>query len=134
MSVGCRVGWLFASSTTLQHHSALAMAPIFQNLPCTCMANHVMMNPYAHPHHIKVLKHLIYIQCGCEMQSGVVYSLKQDMMISFGFTLTKFHKFPPQLHGITMCGCLMCPSTAYKRAQLTHPIWVWDAEWGVIQP
>ena len=33
--------------------------------------------PYAHPQYMKVLKHSKYIQHGCGMQSGVVYSLNE---------------------------------------------------------
>ncbi len=37
---------------------------------------------------MKVLKHFIYIQYGCEMQSVVVYSLNHDTTMSFGLRLT----------------------------------------------
>jgi len=32
---------------------------------------------------MKVLKHFIYVYYGCVMQSGVVYSLNNDTMMSF---------------------------------------------------
>jgi len=34
------------------------------------------MYPYAHPQHLKLLKHFVYIQYGCGMQSMGVSSLK----------------------------------------------------------
>ena len=37
--------------------------------------NSVRIHPYAHPQHTKVLKHFIYIQYGCKIQSELVYSL-----------------------------------------------------------
>jgi hypothetical protein len=45
--------------------------------------NSVRMHPCAHPQHMKVLKHFIYIQYGCGMQSAVVYSLNHDTTMSF---------------------------------------------------
>jgi hypothetical protein len=35
---------------------------------------------------MKVLKHFLYIQYGCGMQSVVVYSLNHDTTMSFGLT------------------------------------------------
>ncbi len=43
---------------------------------------------------MKVLKHFIYIQYGCGMQSAVVYSLNHDPTTSFGLRL------PPLLQKI----------------------------------
>ena len=37
---------------------------------------------------MKVLKHFLYIQYGCGMQSVVVYSLNHDTAMSFGIHLT----------------------------------------------
>jgi hypothetical protein len=42
-----------------------------------------MMHPYAHPQHLKVLKHFAYIQYGCGMQSMRVFSLNHDTATSF---------------------------------------------------
>jgi len=47
-----------------------------------------MVHPYAHPQHMKVLNHFIHIQYGCGMQSVVVYSLINDITMSFGPRLT----------------------------------------------
>ena len=44
----------------------------------------VMVHPYAHPQHMKLLKHFLYIQYGSEMQSVVAYSLNHDTTMSFG--------------------------------------------------
>ncbi len=75
----------------------LHLTPIFQNLPPTCTGitastvtpqhiwalpypnfpkfdlylhryNSVRVHPYAHPQHMKVLNHFLYIQYGCGMQ------------------------------------------------------------------
>jgi hypothetical protein len=35
----------------------------------------IRMHPYAHPQHLKVLKHFVYIQYGCGMQLMGVDSL-----------------------------------------------------------
>jgi hypothetical protein len=42
----------------------------------------IMMHPYAHPQHLKVLKHFIYIQYGCGMQSMRVFCLNHDTATS----------------------------------------------------
>jgi hypothetical protein len=44
----------------------------------------VRVHPYAHPQHMKVLNHFLYIQYGCGMKSGMVYSLNHDTITSFG--------------------------------------------------
>ncbi len=65
MDVGCSLKPLAASTMTPQHHSG-------QFGPHTPHRNYsVRVNPYAHSQHIKVLKlkHFVYIQYGCEMQS-----------------------------------------------------------------
>jgi len=41
------------------------------------------VHPYAHPQHLKVLKHFVYIQYGCGMQSMRVCSLKHDTATSY---------------------------------------------------
>jgi hypothetical protein len=41
------------------------------------------MHPYAHPHHLKLLKHFVYIQYGCGMQSMGVCSLNHDTATSY---------------------------------------------------
>jgi hypothetical protein len=45
------------------------------------------MHPYAHPQHLKVLKHFIYIQYGCGMQSLGVWSLNHDTTTSYRYRL-----------------------------------------------
>jgi hypothetical protein len=52
--------------------------------------NSVRVHPCAHPrqHTMKVLRHFIYIQYGCMMQSAGVYSLNHDITTSFGLRLT----------------------------------------------
>ena len=63
----------------------------------------IRVHPCAHPQHMKVLKHFLYIQYGCGMQSVVVYSLNHDTITSFGLHLTQiFHNPPPTCAGITL--------------------------------
>jgi hypothetical protein len=38
----------------------------------------LLMHPYVHPQHLKVLKLFVYIQYGCGMQSMGVFSLNHD--------------------------------------------------------
>jgi hypothetical protein len=63
--------------------------------------------PYAHPQHLKVLKHFVYIQHGCGMKLMRVCSLNHDTATScrlghtqFSLKLTKTH--PPLLHTIAI--------------------------------
>ena len=44
----------------------------------------------AHPQHLKVLKHFVYIQCGCGMQSMGVFSLNHDTTTSYRLGHTPF--------------------------------------------
>jgi len=100
--------------------------------------NSVRVHPYAHPQHMKVLKHFLYIEYGCGMQSVVAYSLNHDTTMSFGPRLTTiFRNLPPPTQ-VYQCskGASICPSTAYEGAQSLsiHPIWMWDAVSGGLQP
>ncbi len=73
------------------HHNVI-WAPPYHNTstfyPHLHRYNSVRMHPYAHPQHMKLLKHVIYIQYGCGMQSAVVYSLNHNTTMSFGLSLT----------------------------------------------
>ncbi len=63
----------------------------------------IRVHPCAHPQHMKVLKHFLYIQYGCGMQSVVVYSLNHDTIMSFGLHLTPiFQNVAPTCTGKTM--------------------------------
>ncbi len=67
--------------------------------------NSVIVHPYAHPQHMKVLKHFMFIQYGCGMQSVVVYSLNHDhdTTTSFGLRLTPIlQDLAPTCTGITV--------------------------------
>jgi len=82
---------------SLNHDITMSFGPrlttIFQNLAPTCTYNSEMVHPYAHPQHMKVLKHFVYFQNGCGMQSVVVYSLNHDTTMSFGPRLTLLFQF-----------------------------------------
>ena len=68
---------------------------------CTCdMARR--MHPYAHPQHLKVLNHFVYIQYGCGMHSMEVFSLSHGTTTSHRLVHTLFSlKFTPT------CTCVM---------------------------
>jgi hypothetical protein len=65
--------------------------------------NSVRVDPYAHSHHIKVLKHFVYILYGCGMQSMGVWSLNHDITTPLGLRPTPiFQKFTPTCKGVTV--------------------------------
>ncbi len=57
--------------------------PNYRNLGKFYQCNSVRVHPYAYPQHMKMLKHVSYIQYGCGKQSVVVYSLNNVIMSSF---------------------------------------------------
>jgi hypothetical protein len=58
--------------------------------------NGIRVHPYVHPQHLKVLKHSVYIQHGCGMQSMGVFSLNHDTTTSYRLGHTPFFlKFSP---------------------------------------
>ncbi len=91
---GCEMQslWLFSASTmTAQCHSGSAITQIFKNWPLASylhMYYSVRVNPYAHPQHIKVLKHIECILYGCGLQSEASCSINHDTTSSFGFAHT----------------------------------------------
>ncbi len=119
------------------HYSVIGvhLYPIFPRIgPHLHRCYSVRLHPYAHPQHIKVLKHLVYNQYGCGMQSEAVFSLKHDTTASFGFSHTPFSpNFSPTC---TRKGVTICPFKAYQGAKTLciHPIWMWDAVWSCFQP
>ncbi len=98
------------SSVTPQHIWALPYPNFPKFGPHLHMYNSVRVRPYAHPQHMKVLNHFLYIQYGCGMQSGMVYSLNHDTITSYGPHLTPiFQNLPPTCTGITVSGCTHMP-------------------------
>ncbi len=76
------------------------------------MYNRVRVHPCAHPQHMKVLNRFLYIQYGCGMQSGMVYSLNHDTWASpYPKTSYRLHLTPifqnlaPTCTGTTVQGC-----------------------------
>ncbi len=71
--------------------------PIFPKYTPTCICNTaIRMYPYANPQHLKVLKHFVYIQYGCGMQSMGVCSLNHETATSYRLGHTPFSlKFTP---------------------------------------
>ncbi len=75
------------------HHNVI-LAPPYPNVPKfgprlpqvqQCKSAHICPST---AYYMSVLKHFIYIQYGCAMQSAGVCSLKHDTTISFGLHLT----------------------------------------------
>ena len=143
MDVGCRQRGFAATN----HDITLSLGPhltaMLQNWNWAphldIMCNSLRVHPYAHPPRIKVLKHFIYIQYGCGMQSVVVPSLNHGSTISFGSILLLHFskKSPPPPAQVLQCkGAPICPSTDHEGAQTLHipPIWMWDAVWDLLQP
>jgi hypothetical protein len=92
----------------------------------------IRVYPYAHPQHLKVLKHFVYIQYGCGMQSKGVCGLNHDTTTSY-----RLSKAIPHLHTYYgYKGVPICPSTASQGAKTLciHPIWMWGAVNGGWQP
>jgi hypothetical protein len=59
----------------------------------------VRVNPYAHPQHIIVVKHFVYIQYRCGMHSLVGLSFSHDITTSIWLRLTQYpQKSTPNLH------------------------------------
>jgi hypothetical protein len=137
---GCEMQSVVAYSH--KHDTTMSFGPrltiIFQNL-APPMYNSVRVHPYAHTQHMKVLNHFIHTQYRCEMQSVVVDSLNHDTTMSFGLHLTPvFQNLAITCTGIIKCnGAPICPSTACGGGSQTlsiHPIWMWDAVSGGLQP
>jgi len=88
------------------NHTTTSFGPrltlLFQNLAPTCTDNSARMHAYAHPLHMKVLKHFVYFQNGCGRQSVVTYSLKNDTTAHSGSTLPQFSKIWPPSAQITV--------------------------------
>jgi hypothetical protein len=104
MDVGCSQWWFTASNMTPHN---IIWAPPYPNFPKfgphLYRYSSVGVHPYAHPQHMKVLKHFLYIQYGCGMQSVVVYGLNHDTATSFGLRLTPIiQKLAPTCTGITV--------------------------------
>ena len=95
MNVGC-----YLSITQAPASLRLCPTPIFQNSPPDLHShNSVRVHPYAHPRHIKVLKHCVYIWHGCGMHSKRVWSLNHDITTSLGLGLSSiFLESTPALH------------------------------------
>ncbi len=99
----------------------------------------IRMHPYAHPQHLKVLKHFLYIHYGCGMQSMGVWSLNHDTATSYRFSRIPHFPWnsPPPAHVMVRHkGAPICPSTASQGAKILciHPILMWDAVNGGLQP
>ena len=99
MDVGCSQWGFEASTMTPQHHtgSAIPQLPKFHSHLHTYYS--IRMHPYANPQHLKVLKHFVYIQYGCGMQSMGVLSLNHDTATSYSLGHTPFFLIlTPHLH------------------------------------
>ncbi len=97
----------------------------------------VRLLPHDHGQHINVLKHFVYVLCGCRKQFELAVSLNYDVMTSFWL-----HKWPwiPKYEqisvGITSAATAICPWTAYQCAQTLCIclMWMQEAVWVGCQP
>ena len=105
----------------------LSHTPFFLKLPPPAHVLHgIRVHPYAHPQHLKVLNHFVYIQYGCGIQSMGVCS---HTPTSYRLSHTPFFlKLPPPAHVLRHKGVPIYPSTAHQGAKTLciHPIWMWD--------
>jgi hypothetical protein len=99
MDVG-HIQWGFAASTmTSQHHTGSAIPHYPKIHPRLHMYYGIRVDPYAHPQHLKVLKHFVYIQYVCGMHSMGVCSLNHGTTTSYRLSNTPFsRKIHPHLH------------------------------------
>ncbi len=97
--------WLSTASTlsSCYHFIIATVTQTYQNLGQLCQWNCVRVHPYAYPQQMIVLKHFIYIQYGCGMQSAGVCNLNHDAMTQFVIHLTPiFQISAPTSTGITV--------------------------------
>ena len=91
--------------------------------------NSIRVHPYAHPQHIKVLRHFVYLWYRCRMQFVGLWSLNHDLTTTLGLRnaliFPKIH-LPAQ---VKQCKCApMCPPKTLKGAKTLwlYMIWMWD--------
>jgi hypothetical protein len=106
----------------------------------------IRVDKYAHPLHVKVLKHFTYIQYGCGMQSTGAWSPNHHITTSLRLSpIPIFLNSTPDLHrryGIRVDpyahvrGRAICPPTANQGAKTLYiyPIWMWDAVHRGLEP
>ena len=99
MDVGCSLK-LFVDSTTTPQHHLLSITPKLPKIqPHLHRHTSVRVDPYAHPQHIKILKHFVYIQYGCGMHSIGGLSLSHEITSSLRLRLPQYcQKSTPDLH------------------------------------
>jgi len=92
--------WVWSLNHDITTSLRLCPTPIFLNpTPDLHRCNSVRVHPYAHPWHIKVLKHCVYILHGCGMQSKRILSLNHDITTSLGHGLSSiFLNFTLDMH------------------------------------
>ena len=96
MDVGCSLGPLAASTMTPQRHLAQPY-PTWTDVT-------VRLDPYAQPQHMNVLKHFIYLQYGCGMQTARVCSHQPRHHTVIGApshrNVAKLELGPPPWHNV----------------------------------
>ncbi len=90
---GMHSKWVWSLNHDITTSLRLRPTPIFpKSTPDLHMPNRVRADPYAHPRHIKVLKHFVYIWHGCGMDSKLVWSANHDMTTSQALPYPNFPK------------------------------------------
>ena len=92
--------WVRSLNHDLTTSLRLHPTPIFLiSIPDLHRHNRVRAHPYAHPQHLKVLKHSGFIWHGCEMHTKWVWSHNHDLTTSLWLRPTPiFIKSIPNLH------------------------------------
>jgi len=99
--------------TTISYRLGHTLISLKFTPTCTrIMAISIRVYPYAHPQHLKVLKHFAYIQSGCGMQPMGVCSLNHGTTTSYRLSHTPF-----SLKFIPTCTC----NTAIRVYPYDHP-------------
>ncbi len=98
--------------------------------------NSVRVHPYAHPQHLKALRHIFYIQYGCGMQ--LMGDLQpqplwhRNIIQARPYPIFPKNSPPPAqcIKGIRVYPYAICPSTSSQGAQALciHPKWILN--WG----
>ena len=132
MNVGSSLWWSTASTKSPCHHF---IASTSQNYPNNLgqpgqSTNCVRVQPHAYPQHMKVLKHILYIQHGFEKQSEVNYSLNHVTMPPF--CIASPSENYPNLDQLGQYHCVRVHPHAYPQhmklfKHFLYPTWIWEA-------
>jgi hypothetical protein len=97
--------------------------------------NNVGVHSYAHPQHIKVLKHFVYIWYGYGMQFTRVWSLNHDITTALRLSPAPiFLKPTPDLHRLNNVRVHSYAHPQHIKVLKHFLLWMWDAVYGGLEP